>query len=526
MGVGMVLPTLLMLMTPDRSRPPKRSRVEPVLLTLAAAVLIALAWTPFYMLSLLLAFPAATLFAMRLGGRATTLSILLITLSGFFYPFVFPAPPVPGATEASIDAVIFGFQIYIVFVFYNGLLTAMAMDHRSRIKRQLERRTAIARAARQRAQKASQAKTEFLAAMSHELRTPLNGVLGFTQILLQRKALPDDMRRSLELIEKSGDALLVIVNDVLDYSRIESGRIDLKPGSVMIADLADDAIQIVAPQASAKGLALGAAIFGDTGRPCRMDESRVRQILLNLLDNAVKFTHAGRVDLKVSIASGSVRFEIADTGVGIPEDRQHSLFDGFTQVDSGLTRAHGGAGLGLAICRSLVSLMGGQMGVDSRPGRGSTFWFELPHESLANTDTEQPAGDERSAHILVVDDHPVNRELAVTLLGLLGCTSDAAENGAEAVEAMQRKAYDAVLMDVHMPVMDGVAATLAIRALCGAAGRTPIVGLSADVMPESVDRCRAAGMNDHLGKPVSLAKLQTSLSRCFDPDEQNAGRAA
>ena len=278
--------------------------------------------------------------------------------------------------------------------------------------------------------------------------------------------------------------------------------------------------------AQVKGLVLARTVSGEDGRRFKLDESRVRQILLNLLDNAVKFTNAGRIDLNVVVSADRARFEVTDTGVGIPEERQHGLFDGFTQVDAGLTRNHGGAGLGLAICRSLVELMNGCMGVESRPGHGSTFWFEIPVDAVADDTAAAPADDERSAHILVVDDHPVNRELAVSLLALLGCTSDVAENGAEAVSAMQTDVYDAVLMDVHMPVMDGVAATRAIRALDGAAGRTVIIGLSADVMPESVDRCRAAGMNDHLGKPVSLAKLQDSLTRCFDSGAQNAYKAA
>ena len=461
---------------------------------------------------------------MRLGGRTTAISILLITLTGFIYPFVVPGDQV-GKPAESVNAAIFGFQSYILFVFYNGLMTALAVDQGARIKRQMETRNAIARAARLRAIKASQAKTEFLAAMSHKLRTPLNGVMGFTQILLQRKSLPSDMRRKLELIEKSGEALLVIVNDVLDYSRIESGRVVLKPSPIQISSLTDDAIEMTSGPAKTKGLKLSKTFEGETFRTWNLDEARVRQVLLNLLDNAVKFTDVGTVDLKVTINQAFARFEVTDTGVGIPQDRQDMLFEGFTQLDASLTRAHGGADLGLAICKSLVGLMGGRIGVESRPGHGTTFWFEIPLEAAEDQSAPQHANGERVAHILVADDHPVNRGLAVTILGLLGCTCDFVENGAEAVEAMKVGNYDAVLMDVHMPVMDGVAATRAIRAMSEKVGRVPIIGLSADVMPESLERCMSAGMDDHLGKPVNVVKLQTSLMRCFANVQHGAENA-
>lgn len=518
-GVSMILPTTLILATPNRIRTAPKGWVNAALLTAALGGVILAPFAGLFLLSLLLIFPLANIFALRAGGRVTAFTMTLTTLWLFIYPFVDTTAAAPSSSEAAANAVTFGFQLYIIAVFYNGLLTSLAIDHQTRIKRQLEQRTRIARVARAKALEASKAKTQFLAAMSHELRTPLNGVMGFAEVVLQRKTLPKDVRRNVELIRRSGDALALVVGDIIDYSNMTDGVITLNPRPVVISDVAENALQIASADARTKGLEISSRVEGDDRQQWLLDDGRVQQVLLNLLNNAVKFTDAGKVELYVRVARGCARFEIHDTGAGVPEEKLPYLFDRFTQADDVFTRSNGGAGLGLAICKSIVDLMGGEIGAQSRVGHGSTFWFEIPLEAAAATTTEGGAQDEgRSAHILVVDDHPVNRELAVTVLNLLGCTSDTAENGAEALEAVKTTRYDAVLMDVHMPVMDGIAATRAIRALDGPAGRIPIVGLSADVLPESVQRCNSAGMTNHLGKPVNVQKLQDALLRALSED--------
>ncbi|HZZ37390.1 MAG TPA: ATP-binding protein, partial [Caulobacteraceae bacterium] len=250
------------------------------------------------------------------------------------------------------------------------------------------------------------------------------------------------------------------------------------------------------------------------------DDMRIRQVILNLLNNAVKFTKSGRVELLAEVVPGehvdTARFAVTDTGVGIPLDRRDRLFERFSQVDSTVTRSHGGTGLGLAICKGLVELMDGEIGVRSEPGKGSTFWFEVPLSrsgSDALPDAPAVAGGPIAARILLVDDHPMNRELGSTLLTLMGCEVDLAEDGLQAVEAARTGAYDAILMDVHMPHMDGLAATRAIIGLGGLAAQTPIIAMTADVLPEHVARCRMAGMVDHVAKPVRPEALHAALAR-------------
>ena len=249
---------------------------------------------------------------------------------------------------------------------------------------------------------------------------------------------------------------------------------------------------------------------------------RIRQVILNLLNNAVKFTETGSVELSVAVQEGdpidTARFTVTDTGVGIPLDRRDKLFERFSQVDSSVARTYGGTGLGLAICKGLVGLMDGAIGVRSAPGRGSSFWFEIPlaraepAETHGPTERDAPASLE-GAHVLLVDDHPMNRELGSTILGLLGCQVSLAENGEVAVEAARVGGFDAILMDVHMPVMDGLSAARAIRALGGRAGQVPVIAMTADVLPENVERCRQAGMIDHVAKPVRPDALHATLLR-------------
>jgi CheY-like chemotaxis protein len=379
------------------------------------------------------------------------------------------------------------------------------------------------------------AKSDFLATISHEIRTPLNSVLGFASLVADDPGLSTESRRRLDLIGRAGRSLAEIVNDLLDFAKVEAGRMDLNLTPASPARLLADAVAIVAPAAEAKGLGLAIEIEGDDAeRPATfaLDEIRLGQVLLNLLSNAVKFTATGGVTarLRLDAPRGAIRVEIADTGIGIDPAVQARLFRRFSQADSSISRGFGGTGLGLAISKALVNGMGGDIGVESTPGRGSLFWLELtaePAEASARPLAE-PAAPElaRCARVLLVDDHPMNRELGHALLTLGGYEVVTAEDGATAIALARDDDFDLILMDVHMPDIDGLAATRAIRALPGPAGAVPIVALSADVLPEQIARCRAAGMQDHVAKPINREALLATVERVLRQPPSDPAKAA
>jgi len=383
------------------------------------------------------------------------------------------------------------------------------------------------RVARREAEAASDAKSAFLANMSHEIRTPFHGLMGMLSLLRETGLTPrqiDYLRTATE----SADHLLALLNDILDMSQLESGRVTLAVAPVDLRALLRDVEALMRPQATAKPLALH--IDAAPGVPERMlaDATRLKQILFNLLSNAIKFTDHGAVVLDVRTREREngepcIEFAVTDTGVGMDEATLAQLFSRFVQGDSTRSRRHGGTGLGLEISRNLARLMGGDITVRSRPGEGSCFTFHMPLRTPPRTASEGaapllPIGlpASRPLHVLVAEDHPVNRQYMAALLENLGHHAHFTSNGQEAVEALCRRRYDVVLMDLHMPVLDGVSATRAIRALPDAARSTvPIVALTADAFAETRDRCLVAGMNDFLTKPVSVQKLATSLRRLF-----------
>ncbi|HEY8566906.1 MAG TPA: ATP-binding protein [Beijerinckiaceae bacterium] len=373
------------------------------------------------------------------------------------------------------------------------------------------------------AERASEAKTEFLAAMSHEIRTPLNGILGYTEILLEDRAalLDESHKRTAERIRSAGSALLTVVNDILDFSKIEAGQIDLEPRPFRLETLIDNTLSIVAGSGKA-GVTLSVDVADDLPPIMTGDEDRLRQILLNLLNNAVKFTPKGSVTLSVRSARSTdgqalVHFAVTDTGIGIPKDKQSLLFERFSQVDGSIGREFGGTGLGLAISKRLVTLMQGTIGVESAPGQGSTFWFTAClSEAQMRLDEAKPASDEiviHPARLLLVEDLPMNQELAGHLLRSAGHSVDIVGDGADAVVAVQTERYDLVLMDIHMPGMDGVTATRHIRALGGVWAEMPILALTANVLPDQIAEFRRAGMTDHVGKPFKRADLLRAIER-------------
>jgi signal transduction histidine kinase/CheY-like chemotaxis protein/HPt (histidine-containing phosphotransfer) domain-containing protein len=386
------------------------------------------------------------------------------------------------------------------------------------------------------AQRASAARSAFLAMISHEIRTPMNGVLGALGLLADREHRPEE-RRLLATARQSGEALLIILNDILDFTEIEAGKLALEPTSFQTGDLVDGVVELCRIQAEARGLGLTVQI--DPGVPAWLhgDPGRIRQMLLNYLLNAVRFTAEGGVTVRVTNAPGPepamVRFLVADTGPGIPHDRRGELFSDFVQLDLSSTRRHGGTGLGLAITRRLAELMGGTVGFDSEPGHGSTFWFDLPlgvgrpGETTETSASRSPAARivrrGRPPRILLVEDNTTNQLIARSMLERLGCHVDLAANGVEAIDAAVQRPYDVVLMDISMPVMDGLEASRRLRAL---GVTTPIVALTAYPTVESSTDWSAHGINTCLVKPASPGSLRQVISDALGDDAADPGQAA
>ncbi|CAN5389870.1 hypothetical protein BH10PSE4_BH10PSE4_15860 [soil metagenome] len=448
-------------------------------------------------------------------GAASLLAVLLTASAALLHPT---------AGESTLQALI-SFVAAAAFLAY----VLVAALHRAGAQQRLVAALTSAREQEAEAAAANAAKTTFLSTMSHEIRTPLNGVLGMLQVM-QGDVLAPAQRERLEIVRKSGEALTAILNDVLDLAKIEAGRLEVETTAFDLPDLLIGCHHAFSVLVIDKGLRCTLTIAPAARGIYHGDPLRLRQVIGNLMSNAVKFTAAGTIDLSAKLDGDSLEIAVSDTGAGVAPDDIDRLFGKFSQLDASSTRRHGGTGLGLAICRELCGLMGGSIGVTSALDHGSTFTVSLPAKNLTPAlashiaaPSPTPSAVQRSPlRVLAAEDNHVNQLVLQAILRQAGITPEMVVNGAQAVGAWRDGDWDIILMDVHMPVMDGVAAVQEIRRREAAEGRvrTPIIALTANAMSHQIAPLLAAGFDDHVGKPINIAALFAALDRAMIEAEE------
>lgn len=535
LGLMMITPALLLIAKSHRFRDtaPASPRETLGLMALLTVVTLGVFGQP-YATVIYLIFPPLLLVAFRTSPVWVARAVILVAVIGGASTVTGHGPigltrmlDIPGLEM--VPLVIHRLNIFYVFllaVVVTALPVSTVMSARRLLVMRLERRTRAAQIARRHAEEADAVKTRFLALMSHEMRTPLNSVTGYAEVLARRPAMDVEARGQLEQIQRSGECLLMLVEDVLEVSRGDD-VLDLQP--LDLSTLLKAAVETSRPAAAAKAVDLTLEIRSAAAGTVLGDRRRLRQSLNHLIGNAVKFTEKGMVCVVADRIDGDIVIRVTDTGCGLDADRATALFEVFVQGDDSISRRHGGAGIGLALVKRHADIMGGTITVESRPGRGATFALRLPMTALGTEGTDRSDsgpdtdmatdGDDgaaRAPRVLVVDDHPSNREVARLMLTAAGCEVAEATDGDEAVDMARAGVFDLILMDVRMPRVDGLAATRLIRALPGATALTPILAVTADAMPADAARCLAAGMNAHLAKPIShqalYAAMETLLS--------------
>ncbi|MFW5942740.1 MAG: ATP-binding protein [Chloroflexota bacterium] len=486
-----------------------------------------------------------------LFGAGSLLSILYLYHLEAQGLVSYPPPTTDSVADLLALFTYMGLSALLLYVAVKNMNTAYTLLHRrekelKQTVRRLKTTTHAARKAAAQAEEATRAKAEFLANMSHEIRTPLNAIIGMTD-LMQRTELTAKQREYMQAVASSGDALLTLINDILDFSKIEAGKLDLEQSTFSLHDCLMDSLNMLQEKADRKGLNLSLRVDDEVPPVVIADLARLRQVLVNLIGNAVKFTREGSVTVSVErVATGDddrqiLQFAVADTGIGIPQDKLNLLFDSFSQVDASTTRQFGGTGLGLAICRRLVELMGGRIWVESEVQKGSTFYFTVPvhpHELAPQPQarsTAQPRNGQRARaqaatpakakenhfdrqlaqryplKILVAEDNEVNQVVALRFLEQFGYEADVANNGVEALKALKKRHYDLILMDVQMPQLDGIQATQHILQHYSAQERPLIVAMTAHALKGDRERLLELGMDLYLEKPVRPARLARVL---------------